>query len=419
MESNKITDSDTLKKDWIYYFVSSILIGSLILKLIQFTYNCIDPDINNYGFTEFLINFEGGFVRRGLTGQVLFIISKSLNISPIPLIICFCIICYIFIFLFILIKFRRKKILWWLVLTPLLCGLTHFIIRKDYLIYLVIIASFYCINYYKNINFCLVLICILSIFGIFLHEAFLFYGFPAIFLFYYQKRPKDIIKISFALILTLVCSSFIFLSKGNTLQAYKIIESWNELNVTQPLVFMQHNSIGALSWDTKQTFISHFNGNFYNSQLGYFPILIRFIKWFIIYYFILGYFYFFHYQDADLKFNFIKRFNIVYIILTICLLPMFTVLSCDWARIYQYAVMTSICYTLMMTKEMEISFINIVVFQKINNINEKLMRRFFPSKWIIILLLLFIGISPVGFSPLSAFGQSPIGSYFYFFLKFL
>ena len=34
---------------------------------------------NKYTFTDWLINYEGGFVRRGLLGQIIFNLSKFLN----------------------------------------------------------------------------------------------------------------------------------------------------------------------------------------------------------------------------------------------------------------------------------------------------------------------------------------------------
>ena len=36
---------------------------------------------NKYTYTDWLINYEGGFVRRGLLGQIIFELSKFFNIK--------------------------------------------------------------------------------------------------------------------------------------------------------------------------------------------------------------------------------------------------------------------------------------------------------------------------------------------------
>ena len=66
---------------------------------------------NKYTFTDWLINYEGGFAKRGLLGQIIFETSKFLNIQIKLIILFFQITIYlIYFFLFYLILSKKKPI---------------------------------------------------------------------------------------------------------------------------------------------------------------------------------------------------------------------------------------------------------------------------------------------------------------------
>lgn len=44
------------------------------------------PDVNGYGYTEMLIDYGGGFVRRGMLGDLIHRLSAALGISPLHII---------------------------------------------------------------------------------------------------------------------------------------------------------------------------------------------------------------------------------------------------------------------------------------------------------------------------------------------
>ena len=60
----------------------------LILNYVFFNYRILFRE-NGYILGDWLINYNGGFVKRGLIGQVFFNISKELNISIIHIIFFF------------------------------------------------------------------------------------------------------------------------------------------------------------------------------------------------------------------------------------------------------------------------------------------------------------------------------------------
>ena len=47
----------------------------------------LEQGINASGMSEFLVNFSGGFVRRGLLGECLYKLSEATGISPYPVIL--------------------------------------------------------------------------------------------------------------------------------------------------------------------------------------------------------------------------------------------------------------------------------------------------------------------------------------------
>lgn len=52
--------------------ITLLLAGAFMVKLVRACgVDRILTDFNGFGYTEMLINYEGGFVRRGLFGQLL------------------------------------------------------------------------------------------------------------------------------------------------------------------------------------------------------------------------------------------------------------------------------------------------------------------------------------------------------------
>ena len=54
----------------------------LILILISFSFLNYEKNFSNYIFTENLINYEGGFVRRGFLGSIALFFFQTFEINP-------------------------------------------------------------------------------------------------------------------------------------------------------------------------------------------------------------------------------------------------------------------------------------------------------------------------------------------------
>ena len=89
----------------------------LILGCIFYLVFHIGEFPNKYTYTDWLINYEGGFVRRGLLGQIVFELSKFLNIQLqfILLLIQIAIYCTYFL-LFYLLFLNKKTNFFWLII---------------------------------------------------------------------------------------------------------------------------------------------------------------------------------------------------------------------------------------------------------------------------------------------------------------
>lgn len=378
----------------------------------------INPDLNGFCYTEFFINFEGGFVRRGLLGEIIFQLSKNYNLSPVLLIQSICIFSYLGVAFYCFYKFSHKRYCWLILLGALFFGFTQSIIRKDYLLYGVFILMLETSRFWEKSNFFLFLSFILMCLGLLIHETFLFWGLP-VFLLILMRNGENRTSKFLILFMILCLASIIFLKKGTPDQVIEIRESWNRLGVLGTnLQENSANSIGALGWDTLSTFRMHFKLNFYYDKVGWGLFPLRIIMWFAIYYFIVNYIFVFK-KDIDQEEKKLNKgvIGILFILNTICLLPMFIFLSCDWARIYQYAVMATILPYISIKFEILKKLFPQKFLYQVERFNGKLEACLKPTVAVIFLGLLFIGVSPSGFSIPSAIGQSPVGSIIYFFVK--
>jgi hypothetical protein len=170
----------------IYFFYLALgCIFYLILQINDFPYK--------YTFTDWLINYEGGFVRRGFLGQIIFEISNLLNIQIQHIILCFQITIYsIYFILFYLILSKIKINYFWLLIifSPILflypLAELEALGRKD--IFVISFFLIFSIINYKSLNgLAFSLIFFFSLSSL-IHEITIFYLFHYLFVFYMKKK---------------------------------------------------------------------------------------------------------------------------------------------------------------------------------------------------------------------------------------
>ena len=231
-----------------FTFLAFILDAPLLIAYLWMMGNVSQARFNPRQMSEWLINYQGGFVRRGLVGEIILKISSVFPITTsIYAIVFWAFAAYVALFLVIYLKARIQD---WSVLAVAILlqgGIFHmgsggiFYIRKEgiFLVFFSILCLIY-LNIQASslrrrsiwIGLLTFLLLTISPLMVLMHEAYLFMGFPAAFLLLWivQKENPDLGYLKKALIflalevvgLFVLCSMF----HGDALQSQAI---WDAL----------------------------------------------------------------------------------------------------------------------------------------------------------------------------------------------
>lgn len=220
---------------------------------------------NTWQVSEWLINYQGGFVRRGLTGDILFFCSQIMSIPPQILAVFISLVAYVFV----LHTTLRSPILQnnVLVFSPLALGsavYSEYLIRKDFLIAasVVILARMYLIRNTSILNWILIQCLCTAI--ILTHEAAFFIICAVILVCRLDKRDKERLQCKSELFLEALKNYSVpslvmlvtMLNKGDLNTAEGIVASLNELygNTFGSYCCYERlpGAINALAWDSER-----------------------------------------------------------------------------------------------------------------------------------------------------------------------
>ena len=260
---------------------------------------------NSWNVGEWLISYAGGFVRRGLPGEIINYFSNKFLISPILIVWIFSVISFLLLTRTILYFakdfFDQSFLLSQLILLAPISG--DYLVRKDsfivcmYGLCLIFLKKFYKGDLNKTNS--LFLINFFSIIAILSHESYGIWASPslAMILYLFEKSEKKnnliairntILSILPILITFILC----WVYKGDLDQSIKIHESWQDLkNILPSLGSINYESpdgaISAIGWGTSQvyskTLLTKFNlGIFWHPGMWLLTIYIS-IKLFIGY----------------------------------------------------------------------------------------------------------------------------------------
>ncbi len=379
----------------LYIFLSVVILTTWLIRVIGFG---IEKTITNYqlscGLTEFLINYEGGFVRRGLFGQCLIWLCRLTSTQPDIWIYSISAISFFAVLAVFLYYFRQQKLCWWLIFSSFLFFFVNSWVRKDFISYFIIVQIVVLLRQNNVSAFNKVFSVVLGTLGIFIHEAFLFYGIPILTLLLLhtdEKYHKNACLLAIPLIAFAINAIF----KGNETIVNAIVDSWNQIIPGAPLNNRYpSNSILALNWDVVSTFKFHFRMNFlgfWNNYGVIYSILIQIFNALASYYLLLNFFRFFNRTKV---FTIENRNNLsaFYILNGICLLPMFTVLSCDNGRVYQYLWMATIIPFMILSSAKIEMLLGNRVLKIVDKINCCFDRVFRPNRWLTLIIFFSVGI---------------------------
>ncbi len=316
---NIINQNNIILTYFIYLIIGHIFFLNIHLNEFPF----------KYVFTDWLINYEGGFVRKGLLGQIVFKIATYTNFELKLIIFCLQVAGYVSYLVLIFNFLRKIKFnFFWILLTfstiSFLYPLSELeaLGRKD--IYVIL-----CFLIFTLINFDSIKKIILSFLIIFtistlIHEISLFflpYYLIVIFVkFYFNFKLK--INLNYVLILSAYILYLIYLNLivSERVNIDQIINGYKILDLDL------HKSLGAFSWlskSLKENLFNIFATISIKSVLRYSYILLINI-WIIVYFLKL----------KNKIFLYSKGFDIIQIFSSLVLLslPIYLIVL-DWGRI--------------------------------------------------------------------------------------
>ncbi|MDE7401814.1 MAG: hypothetical protein K2M87_00170, partial [Muribaculaceae bacterium] len=366
-------------------------------------------------YSEFLINYQGGFVRRGLIGEVLYQFYSFSAYPIIPVISCISYVAFFFVIIYFFHKFRKYNYSWWILLSPLFLGYTNDIVRKDYLLYCVLIGIITLLRYSDTGIIKRIFACVLITFGLFMHEAFIFWGFPIYALILNAKQYHKILN-WILICIPLIQFGVLCLFKGTPEIAQHIADSWNSVNPGKALYSGMPSAIGAIGWNAQDTFIMHLKYNFAVAEGGYGFILLPMII-LAAYYMFTNFFFVFDKNPRHNTFDDKLALSLLYSLLVICMIPMFTVLSCDTGRNMQYLSVGTFAAFVIIPNKSIISSFPIWYKMGIIKINNYLDRILQPRRGVLIFMLLLLAISPYHLKFSTCWEQSVVGTLFSYIFK--
>ena len=250
------------------FFISLIILG---IPLNLYKNRFYD---NSWTVGEWLISYAGGFVRRGLPGQIIHHISNLYLISPILLVWLFSVSAFISLAILVLNfckdSFQKSFLLSQLIILAPISD--NYLIRKDVLLVLLYGLSLLAIKKFNEEKIsqfsCILCVNLFSIFGILSHEAYGIWGLPSLIIIFYLLNRGTIKGIYhsflfsiFFLLPSIISFTLCWVFKGNIQHAQLIHESWQNLqdilptlgslNESQPL-----GAIAGIGWGTSQIYIS-------------------------------------------------------------------------------------------------------------------------------------------------------------------
>lgn len=196
-----------------YYFALAF-----IMALVSNAITSLSSNINSWGLTEWLINYSGGFVRRGLPGELIGL--SSFDPRNVAVIISFLSLAFLLVYIY---SQAKGTFPFYIVISPLFMGFPYFggILRKDVFLLCLLAILLKIIKRKSNLPLVWGIITV----GMLSHEMFFFISIPIIFAFLYLKK-SDYLQYGFYVAYPIILMFFLIVNKGDASVASSINHSW-------------------------------------------------------------------------------------------------------------------------------------------------------------------------------------------------
>lgn len=413
-----------IKKD--NYFIIFFYIFIFILIYIFFSQIISGYQKESWQITEWLINYQGGFVRRGLWGEIILNLYRYFGVNPYIIIILLC-ACLYFSFLLFFIKLYKKKG-YPLFVLPFVFFLgnpiiNNFWVRKDILLVLLFSLILYFSN--KKTIVKIFIVNLVFILGLLTHESIGFFGLPILFLIFYKdnlyKLPHNKIKSVIISVAQLLPAALIFLSclyyKGSTTISNII---WNSWKIIKFPIELENSSIvpasiDGLSWSLRKgleltiSVFHNFNGGIY-APIAWFAIILS------IYYLLtnLDKINVKISNNKNIEFNKINISSVL-IFQLVFIIPLF-VLGWDYGRWVFLWVVSSFLIVLLIPKKTLSDLFPKILTNFCFKVNNFLSSIFGKIPRFLFFLVFFIGVPSYGWSLVRYLETTSLGFIFKIFL---
>ncbi|MDR0798191.1 MAG: hypothetical protein LBN18_00295 [Dysgonamonadaceae bacterium] len=397
-----------------FRFKNKIFHGVFILFVIALVRSIVDSFLNFNSFTasdsgwqlsEFLINYEGGFYRRGLLGQLFFWGVKYLHIDLLLSVKIFSLVFLAIVCGFFIRQFRLKNYPWQLLTLCFFLGGTIFYgnwIRKDCLMmacFILIMSMYNRPNINQWAKF--ILINVVAIFIILTHELFCFFALPILFLlimkdFQSKSWIRSAMMAGVCLLPSFIASLLMVILHGNQETADAIYASWNILGPENALENMPFE-IAAIGWKTLPAFLFHIRNNFLYVDNKILSTPVWCLIFPTVYYIAVQFLSVFKKKNSDFSTEKQTLLSSVILFQFLCLSPVFLVLCCDYARVFFLWIASSFTVFLLTPASVLKNVFPSKYKQKVAQINLWFTRMLPPSRTLVGMLMLIIGICPACF----------------------
>ena len=350
------------KKDFCkthFYIGIAFLICFLFICLIKIvSYFLMMPVYTLFDVSDWLINYEGGFVRRGLVGELLYFLYSWTSCPIKRAILWINSISFLACFLLIIKSCRVVKYST-IPFLVIYCGVISQLgfYRRDFLVLIIvygIISSFFCyLREKKRSAFLITQILTVSV--ILIHEATFFFIVPIMFFINWFASDKRWISREKAIsaikcfTLPVIAMAMVSVYKGNWNVATSIWQSWMPMFLEYPDSTTPLMGLGV-EWLYSRSVIEaskfHLDWNFMTHQgtlVDVIRCMLTLCLTFACTYFVVLRSHFFNFRKKCLE-NHHHGITVGNILLLqfVFMIPMFTILSTDYGRTILYCVVSSI-----------------------------------------------------------------------------
>lgn len=375
-----------------YLFAAIWIIMSVTAIMHSVTYNMVVCHYRSWGISDWLINYEGGFVRRGLTGQLLLELYRLHPYNVKTAILLITVVSSLWLLIVVCRMFRRKG--WSYAILPLGCcffyGFMELWVRKDMLLLLI---AYYIFSSYRKYSSGhntrhLLLFVVLSSLILLIHEAAFFFTIPILMTYSLAAMSKECGSVRISVMIrrfmpflpALLTMASVCLFKGSSTIPDVIWQSWYEVFRAYPesnvplseLCSDIGQGVVSLSWTTLDTMLFHLNVNCfgYFSANRYVILSAGILLWLWM---LLGNYYIVSRlntisfrKDATALHTETETGNTL-LVQCLFMMPLLTVLSCDFGRTIPYWVLSSL---------MAVGCLGKLDIKALDNLTERLQKPF-------------------------------------------